>query len=63
MVLRAQVKCPGGTQCTYDHAICNGGKDCLDGSDENEAFCSAYDCSAKYQVCSVGAVYFAGLRQ
>eukprot|EP00245_Coleochaete_scutata_P017465 TRINITY_DN8569_c1_g1_i2.p1 TRINITY_DN8569_c1_g1~~TRINITY_DN8569_c1_g1_i2.p1 ORF type:complete len:673 (-),score=112.13 TRINITY_DN8569_c1_g1_i2:314-2332(-) len=41
-----EVQCPSGIKsCVLALGICNGVKDCPDGSDENAALCKKYNCS------------------
>eukprot|EP00245_Coleochaete_scutata_P007892 TRINITY_DN236_c0_g1_i1.p1 TRINITY_DN236_c0_g1~~TRINITY_DN236_c0_g1_i1.p1 ORF type:complete len:488 (-),score=41.69 TRINITY_DN236_c0_g1_i1:432-1895(-) len=41
-----EVRCPSGIKsCVFALGICNGVKDCPDGSDENPAMCKKYNCS------------------
>ena len=37
-----RVKCSDGLQCIPEDYMCNGEKDCTDGSDENGAFCKGF---------------------
>jgi len=45
-----QVKCPSGNQCMRPFSLCNGVKDCTDGSDEDPAYCAASSCTDQSQV-------------
>jgi len=58
-----QVKCPGGTQCVWQYAICDGNRDCGDGSDEDPDFCRASSCGlwqVQYRtvLCKVSTVQY-----
>lgn len=47
-------QCKDG-ECIYDDAVCSGGAECKDGSDETEELCSAHFCAEPGFRCDYGA--------
>ncbi|CAC5370006.1 LRP2 [Mytilus coruscus] len=49
-----QVYCDDNTQCIYEYQLCDGSRQCQDGSDEREDFCTDFQCREEYVKCADG---------